>query len=653
MRDVVVILRSGALPPRVLGLAVEVQPRRRVFIPIGQVTSVDSDAVIVRGRINLRRFERRTGETLAITELLDRKVVLVESGQQVTVADVAIEQTRTRDWYITRVAVRSGGGFRRRGQLQTVDWDAVTGLAQPEEEQGAANLLAAFDQLRPPDLAHVLHRALAESVAPRWSPRSTTSGSPTSSRSCPRTTRSRSSPRSRASGPPTSSRRWHRTTPPTCSASCRPEEAERLLGADGAGRGRPGTPAAQLLRQHRRRHDDQRAGDPARPTPRSPRRWPGSATPSSRPRSPRRSTSCRPPTETPTGKYLGIAHIQRLLREPPSALVSGIVDTGQIDPLPPDCPLPEVTAHLATYNLVAVPVVDDADHLLGAVTVDDVLDHLLPEDWRDRPTGDVGVGPVAREQRRRSRGRGSTSRRTSVAASRCRATTRSRWGRISERIARFLGTWRFIGYMIAVHRAVDPLQHRRAERPALRPYGNKFTLLTLLLSLQASYAAPLILLAQNRQADRDRVQFDAGPGAVRARRRRHRVPGPRDRRGPASRSARSPPVTSCAASCSGCSTSSTPTARPGTTPPDRLTDVRWRHHDPVAPPSVEAITAALATVKDPEIHRPITDLGMVDEVAVADDGVVLVKILLTTAGCPLRTGSPPTSPTAVTKLSRE
>jgi ATP-binding protein involved in chromosome partitioning len=53
-------------------------------------------------------------------------------------------------------------------------------------------------------------------------------------------------------------------------------------------------------------------------------------------------------------------------------------------------------------------------------------------------------------------------------------------------------------------------------------------------------------------------------------------------------------------------------------------------------PSVEAVTAALATVKDPEIHRPITDLGMVDDVAVALDGTVAVNVLLTTAGCPLR-----------------
>ncbi len=46
--------------------------------------------------------------------------------------------------------------------------------------------------------------------------------------------------------------------------------------------------------------------------------------------------------------------------------------------------------HLATYNLVAAPVLDEDGRLLGAVTVDDLLDHLLPENWRDQPPGRTG-----------------------------------------------------------------------------------------------------------------------------------------------------------------------------------------------------------------------------------------------------------------------
>jgi Mg/Co/Ni transporter MgtE len=91
----------------------------------------------------------------------------------------------------------------------------------------------------------------------------------------------------------------------------------------------------------------------------------------------------RAPTSTPTGRYLGVVHFQRLLREPPSSMLGGIVDKG-IDPLDPAAPLVEITKRLATYNLVAIAVVDYADRLVGAVTVDDLLDHLLPRDWRDR-----------------------------------------------------------------------------------------------------------------------------------------------------------------------------------------------------------------------------------------------------------------------------
>ena len=92
----------------------------------------------------------------------------------------------------------------------------------------------------------------------------------------------------------------------------------------------------------------------------------------------------RPPTATPTGRYLGCVHLQRLLREPPAALVSGIIDS-DLPSLDPETTLASVTRYFAAYNLVCGPVVDDEKHLLGAVTVDDVLDHLLPHDWRARP----------------------------------------------------------------------------------------------------------------------------------------------------------------------------------------------------------------------------------------------------------------------------
>jgi Mg/Co/Ni transporter MgtE len=94
----------------------------------------------------------------------------------------------------------------------------------------------------------------------------------------------------------------------------------------------------------------------------------------------------RPPQATPTGRYLGCVHAQRLLREPPFELVAGAVDT-ELSSLPPDAELAAVTRFFATYNLVCAPVVNVGEHLLGAVTVDDVLDHLLPDNWREDEPG--------------------------------------------------------------------------------------------------------------------------------------------------------------------------------------------------------------------------------------------------------------------------
>jgi CBS domain-containing protein len=390
VRDAVALIRTGAQPPRVLGLVVEVQPRRRVFISMGQVSSIDADAVIVRGRINLRRFERRAGETLVLTELLDRKVNLVEDGTPMTVVDVAMDQSRTRDWFITRVAVRSqSSGFRRRGQLQVEDWDQVTGFTQPEEQQGAANLLAAFDQLRAADLAHVMHE-LSEKRRAEVAAALDDERLADVLEELPEDDQveilaklgvERAADVLEAMAPDDAA---------DLLGELPPEEQERLLALMEPDEAEP---VRRLLS-----YEENTAGGIMTTEPVV---LPPDATVAealARVRDPEITPAlaaqvyvCRPPTDTPTGKYLGIAHIQRLLREPPSTLVAGIADR-DIDALGPEVSLTEITAYLATYNLVAVPVVDEGDHLLGAVTVDDVLDHLLPEDWRERPAGEAARG---------------------------------------------------------------------------------------------------------------------------------------------------------------------------------------------------------------------------------------------------------------------
>jgi uncharacterized membrane protein len=80
------------------------------------------------------------------------------------------------------------------------------------------------------------------------------------------------------------------------------------------------------------------------------------------------------------------------------------------------------------------------------------------------------------------------------------------FGRLSERVARFIGTGRFLVYMTAVVISWITWNVFAPDSLEFDPYP--FILLTLALSLQASYAAPLILLAQNRQVDRDRVTYD-------------------------------------------------------------------------------------------------------------------------------------------------
>ncbi|MGY1651694.1 magnesium transporter MgtE N-terminal domain-containing protein [Geodermatophilus sp. SYSU D01119] len=381
LRDVVVALRVGTACPRALGLVVEVVARRRIFVPMGRVTSIDPGAVVLAsGTLNLKRFEQRRGETLVLGELLDRTVTIRESQRRATVVDAAVEQTRTGEWQVTRLAVQEPGRLGRRGQLHQLAWAEVAGLALPESGQGAETLIATYRELNAADLAHALQdlpekrrHEVAEALDDQRLadvlgelPEGAQMGILAS---------------------------LAETRAADVLEEMDPDDAADLLSElSNVDRNRllelmepdEAEPVRQLLQ-----YSEDTAGGimTSEPVILAPDATIAEAL--ARVREPELTPSlasqvyvCRPPSATPTGRYLGLAHIQRLLREPPSTLVSGVLD--DLEPLRPEAPLAEVTRYFATYNLVAAPVVDDRGRLVGAVSVDDVLDHLLPEDWRER-----------------------------------------------------------------------------------------------------------------------------------------------------------------------------------------------------------------------------------------------------------------------------
>jgi flagellar motility protein MotE (MotC chaperone)/sporulation protein YlmC with PRC-barrel domain len=383
LRDLVAMLRPGGLPPRILGVVVEVLGRRSVFVPMTRVTHIDTGQVITTGVVNMRRFEQRPTETLVFGQMLDKQVTIRESGIKGSVYDVAMERTKTRDWVIAKVALQEGSKrFGRKGQTHVEDWNDVDGFTAPEEGQGATHLLAAFEEMRPADLANVIHDLPAKR-------RGEIAAALDDERLADVLEELPEEDQVEILGVLDSERAadiLEEMSPDDAAdliAELPPETAEALL---------------QLMEPEEaedvRRlmsYEEHTAGGmmTTEPVILSPDATVADALAHVRHSELSPSLAAlvyvaRPPLEPPTGRLLGVAHIQRLLREPPSTMVGHVLDS-DIEPLRPTSSLEDCARHLATYNLVASPVVDEDGRLVGAVTVDDLLDHLLPENWRDTP----------------------------------------------------------------------------------------------------------------------------------------------------------------------------------------------------------------------------------------------------------------------------
>ncbi|MCM1012121.1 MULTISPECIES: CBS domain-containing protein [unclassified Brevibacterium] len=387
VRDVVIVYRTTMRQyPRVIGLVVEVPGRRRVFVPMGRVTSIDAGQVITTGLVNMRRFEQRRSETLVVNDLLDRRLRLREDDSPVQIEDVGIEQQVNRDWEVTRLFVRrvqerssAFSAFRRRGETMQISWTDADHPADSAHDQEATQLIAAYQDTKPADLADVLFEMTPErrlQVAralddERLADVIEELPDETQVELLSALDTERAVVVLEEMEPDDAADLLGELTDEQAEqflTLMEPDDAEdvrTLLSYDEHTAGglmttepvilTPETTVAEAL-AHVRREDLPPALAAA-------------------------IFVCRQPIETPTGKYLGLVHIQEMLRHPPHEAVGIMLDT-EVDPMPPDTPLAEVTKFLAAYNLVSVPITDENDRLIGVVTVDDVLDELLPEDWR-------------------------------------------------------------------------------------------------------------------------------------------------------------------------------------------------------------------------------------------------------------------------------
>ena len=370
--DVVLLSQVKDEPPRALGLVVALR-RRSIFVGFGRIGELSVDgAHLLGGTVDLDPFTQRTGEIVA-SGLYGRHAA---GG---IVADVAIIRSSPRTgWEVSAVAVRRGLVLRGRTP-EIVPWQDAKELfdAGPLAEQltslremDPADLAAAVGQMpaaRRGQLAAALDDEeladLLEELPEEDQVRLLDSLELERSADVVEEMQPDDAADLLAEMPAEQRERLL-----LAMRSVQADELRRLLRYDAKTAGglmtsqplvfMPNTPVAEVLAQVR---------DKAQPATLAAQVY-----------------VCEPPSATPTGRYLGTVGFQRLLRRAPSIMIGECVENRLF--VRPEMPERELAARLAAYNLIGVAVCDPDGRLLGAVTVDDVLDRLLPADWRAEGT---------------------------------------------------------------------------------------------------------------------------------------------------------------------------------------------------------------------------------------------------------------------------
>lgn len=400
VRDVIVVFRAEHAP-RVAGLAVEVPGKRQIFVPIQQVTSIGSSQIIADGVIDLRRFAQRGEEVRVLGEIIGRRVTFRDGALPNaagapgagTIDDVSIEQDEAGEWSIGQLYLRlprKGASFFGKAPSRYATWDEVDVDLELEGDQSATAFLTAHSEMRPSDLAATLlelprdrmfevaaelpDERLADVLEEMYEDDQVAIIEHLDDEHAADVL-DRMQPDDAADlvaklGPERSEHLLELMEPEEAEdvrmlLEFAPNTAGGLMTTDPVIVSQD-TSIAEALAIIRRKELPAALATTVFVT--------------------------MSPYEPPTGRFLGIVHFQRMLRHPPHETVGTIMDR-TTEPVTTETPDSEVSRVLASYDLMALPVVDDEHRLVGVITVDDVLDHILPADWRSADAPSPATAP--------------------------------------------------------------------------------------------------------------------------------------------------------------------------------------------------------------------------------------------------------------------
>ena len=376
--DVVIVPSAPGEAPPVIGFVVSTPGRRRIFVNGNKVAEIDPSGVrLVQGTVDYRAFRKREGELLARADIIGRRV-----GGEV-VADLSIIPTPlgTRAWQVHDVSLVTPGVLRRRRPRRTVTWKELPDLFDTGRQ--VDRQVAALRDLHPSDVASRVvrlplaqRRQLAEAMEdPELADLL---------EELPEDEQIRLIQDLGVERVATVLGEMEADDAADLLAEMSEGDREEVLGA------MEDEEQADDLRRLLS-YDSHSAGGLMTPEPLilRPDVTVGEALARLREFELPQVLACNvfvtePPTEAPTGRYLGMVGFQRLLRVPPGEPIGQVLDDEAPEPVAPEAAEIEVARRLAAYDGLALPVVDRAGRLLGAVTVDDVLDRVLPVGWRRR-----------------------------------------------------------------------------------------------------------------------------------------------------------------------------------------------------------------------------------------------------------------------------